>query len=92
MWKKKEKAQRPGSTHSNKGGLPKMNFCPAQAVEGDRQESIRSPPGATYPISFSKSSTTHDFIRLPSSQAYCSVQPRDKGRTTQWFQSIALGI
>lgn len=62
---KKEKAQRPGSTHSNKGGLPKTNFCPAQAV-GDRQESIRSPPGAMYPISFSESSATHDFIRLPA--------------------------
>lgn len=48
---KKEKAQKPGSTHGNQGGLPKVNFCLAQAVERERQEYISSPLGSIQSLS-----------------------------------------
>jgi len=56
-----KKDQNPESAHRNKCGLAKKNFCLAQAVEGERQESISSPPQAMYAITFSKSSARHDF-------------------------------
>lgn len=82
---RKRKLKSQGGPHSNHDRLLKINFCLSQAVEGKRQEYISSPPGAMHPISFSKNSARNYFIQLLSTQAYCSVQFRDKGRTRQWL-------